>query len=706
MSLLSVPDMGLQLESSPNFLPMQAFGITLDDGVIEDMIRCVQNGQKIELAVGKNPTLRYGGQEEHIEPNSISFDYDLYLSNPSDSTSKAQRLEYPTMSILRKPSHKLPKPDIRTVKVPVKGSKQPARAGSPGSDSDSNIPISSSYPKAKTEKRTNGTKSANGIIGKGPKSKHILPPGKSAMAAALSGSTTRSLPSSPALNGVASPSHNPIHSATQDLLQKNKGERTALVHELAIKDQSYEYLKSRWGGSDADLKTQLSKVADLIGDKWSMKKMYWKELDVWNYDYDGQADRQKAIDNAIKAYDKQRLGTTAPEWERLLKKEDRGKGIVLSKLQANIAKGNITAAPKMCKADDGSKNDSDSSKGKGGEAMARSNSQPVGSKAKSRVSEREAQTKRFLSTNPKKAAPAPKKAPVSKVKAADKQPAKRVLSEETIQDSSSDDEAPPPTKSKQQIERVVEKLNERPERPVEKGVERAAEKVVEKRKPSPAVAPKPKAKPAVRAPKVMAPRAPTSAVSSAPKRPRDDDDSSSSSGTPLSKRLKPKETAKPLSTSTTTSLKHRPSDASVNSRGTASSTNFSAKSKNTSPAKSSPLASSPPTNASDLEDNTSESQSQSQSRPHTNGLTNGNGIKKRKERDQEQMPAGKKPRVTREVLEKARKFDMFYKKYAALHHNLTASKDPSQDSLDDLMEMHNRLVKLKTEIMEEVAVQA
>lgn len=58
MSILAVPESGLQLESSTkssNFLPLQAFNIALNDSVIEDMIKCVQNGDQIELALGNNP---------------------------------------------------------------------------------------------------------------------------------------------------------------------------------------------------------------------------------------------------------------------------------------------------------------------------------------------------------------------------------------------------------------------------------------------------------------------------------------------------------------------------------------------------------------------------------------------------------------------------------------------------------------------------
>lgn len=58
MNSLKVPESGLQLEGSTGkdaSLPSQAFAVTLSDNVIEDMIKCVQNGDGIQLALGANP---------------------------------------------------------------------------------------------------------------------------------------------------------------------------------------------------------------------------------------------------------------------------------------------------------------------------------------------------------------------------------------------------------------------------------------------------------------------------------------------------------------------------------------------------------------------------------------------------------------------------------------------------------------------------
>ncbi|KAI0452674.1 hypothetical protein F5B21DRAFT_326886 [Xylaria acuta] len=727
MAALKIADAGLQLESSPSSrdsLPLQAFGIMLNDSMIEDMIRCVQGGQNVELTLGNTPSFHYESREEKVSVTPESFNYELYLTDLADPGSKTQRLPHPTMSILKKP------PTSLSMKKATKvTTKHTNRASSSGLDSDTDI-RAGSY----TQKSGKGSKLANG----GPKSSKPLPTGKSAIASVLSSTTTRSLPPSPALNGVASP--NPAFSASQQVFEKNKGQRSVLVHELAVRDQSFQRLEDVWTGADSDLKPTVEKVADFnkSTEKWSLKKIYWKELDVWNYDYDTPEDRQSAIDSAIKVYDKQRVVLSDAVWDRLLPREDRNKNIVLSKLQASIAKqSTIPPAPKVSgqKAEEGNKSDMDSSKAKG-EAMSRSNSQPITSKPK-KISEREAQTKRLLSNNPKK--PAPKK-PTSKVKAAEEK-GKRVLSEEFVYDTDTSQEETPLSQSTAAVAKpkVPQKSAEKP---AEKPVGRMSEKP--KEPPAPSTSLKPKPKPAVRPPRGPI-RAPAAINKSPQKRSREDEESSSSSGAPLSKRIKPRELPKPVTEPK--APKHRASDASLNSRGTNSttSTGFTVKSKNTSPTKSSPLATSPPTNASDLDERPSSQRPPNRPRQHpplihrngergrergrdhgqthssTNSVLTSNSApsstpstsipsKKRKERDSTDespettpTPPTKKPRLATEVLIQARRFTKFYEKYETLHHEIAALKDPPEDKLTDLLDMRARLVTMKREIQRAAA---
>lgn len=733
MAALRVTDAGLQLESSPRSgetLPMQAFGIVLNDSMIEDMIRSVQGGQDIELTLGSSPSFHYGSHEEKVTVIPEALDYNLYLTDLTDAGNKAQRLPHPVMSILKKPPTALSAKKT-TTKVTTKYT---SRASSSGIDSDVDTRAGSN-----AQRGGKGLKSVNG----GPKGGKLLPAGRSAMSTVLSSTTTRSLPSSPALNGVASP--NPAFSASQQVLEKNKGLRTALVHELAVRDQTFQHLKDVWTGADSDLKPTAEKVADFnkTTETWSLKKIYWKELDVWSYDYDNPEDRKSAIENAVKVYDKQRIALVDPVWERLHHPEDRGKNIVLSKLQATIAKqSTIAPAPKISvqKAEDGNKSDMDS-KAKG-EAMSRSTSQPIAGKPK-KISEREAQTKRLLSNNPKK--PPPKK-PTSKVKATEEK-GKRILSEEFVYDTDTSEEEPPLSQSTTTA--LKPKPAQKPaEKPIAKPIEKPAGRAMEKPK-EPLVSStslKPKPKPVVRAPRAPV-KAPATVNKSPQKRPREDEDSSSSSGAPLSKRIKPKELPKPAPEPK--AIKHRTSDASQNSRGTNSTitSSFTMKSKNTSPTKSSPLATSPPTNASDLDERPASQRPPHQQRQRpplqqrnrerdtergrdrgpvqssTNSISTSNSTtpsvvstntanKKRKERESVESPETtptpptKKPRVSKEVLMQARKFTRFYEKYEALHHEIATLKEPPEDKLADLLDMRSRLVVMKRDIQRAAAAGA
>lgn len=60
--VVDIPDNGLLLEGSGKAmagLPTQAFAITLSDSVIEDMIKCVQDGGEVHLSLGNTPVSNF-----------------------------------------------------------------------------------------------------------------------------------------------------------------------------------------------------------------------------------------------------------------------------------------------------------------------------------------------------------------------------------------------------------------------------------------------------------------------------------------------------------------------------------------------------------------------------------------------------------------------------------------------------------------------
>lgn len=56
--VVRIPETGLHLESSAksaDTLPLQAFALTINDNVIEDLIKCVQDGGEPKLSLGNTP---------------------------------------------------------------------------------------------------------------------------------------------------------------------------------------------------------------------------------------------------------------------------------------------------------------------------------------------------------------------------------------------------------------------------------------------------------------------------------------------------------------------------------------------------------------------------------------------------------------------------------------------------------------------------
>jgi RNA polymerase II elongation factor ELL len=439
---------------------------------------------------------------------------------------------------------------------------------------------------------------------------------------------------------------------SQQQAEHAKAARKPVIHLLAVEPLTEKALREKVSNVSAnDLKNALQKVGDLNDStgKWELRRAFYKELDVWTFKYDSTDDRQRAIDNAVKQYDKMRLSASDAEWDRLLVKSERGTGKCLSKLQAQIALASVAKAPKInVEKADGSGRDTPSGKDEDaledkkvskvkGESMARSNSQPPNTKAK-KVSEKEAQAKRLLSKNPSKAAAkvASKPAPAKKQPPAKAATNPKVLSSEFVNESDEDDDHPPPP----------------PPKPAAKSVKRSRE---------------------------------------------EDEVETSDSSIPLSKKIK----------KTPAVTNHRVSDASQSSRTTNASqySTGSSKTKNNSPQKSSPLASSPPTNASEFGDSSGGRTSSSTSPVHASTKNSRSPIHKRHQKSSSvtsSSSSGSTRYLKPEVTDLARKFKSFYPKYEALHKEIVlmglgGQRDKEKEQ--DLLEMHSRLEQMKKDIL-------
>uniref|UniRef100_A0A8H7N7I0 Uncharacterized protein n=1 Tax=Bionectria ochroleuca TaxID=29856 RepID=A0A8H7N7I0_BIOOC len=654
MSSLKIPDNGVMLKGSASAdagsLPHQAFAISLSDNVIENMIKCVQTGGDISLALGENPSFHFGS-DSHTISRPESQLHDLYLTKPFESTREAYRLPL-TMSIFSKPNKLLQagKAAVKTrIERVTKEKQQEKQEPTPKQKKSTTSSTTSSSSNVESDVEVLRKELLAQEMAKGRSVLvNTLPTGKKgskAKGSFLTGSsnTPRSVPQSPSLKPNASPLS--IMSSTDQAKERSKQLRKTLVHELAVSDQTTSYLEGKFDGPAADFRPTLDKVAVISGGSvWKLRQSYWRDLDPYAYRYKDDKTRNTAIENAIKIFDKQRISPSEPEWQRLLPVEERGKGKSLSRLQEKLAKGPPNPPPKITlqKPDDSSTSKDDDPLIEKTQKMSRSTNPLKQKKASTQAAAKRA------ASNPSKPKPSSIKASPTKPKTAAKTNGRPALSQEFIENSdSSGDEAV-----------VVERPRPAEPKPLPKPAAKPAPKLDEK------PLPRPKPKTAAKEP----------VQRTALKRPPTDDDSSSSSGTPLSKRLKIKQplpSQKTKSTPIEVRKAHR--DVSAPSSG---------RNKNTSPVKSSPLASSPPTNASELSED-------ERRLPSKKRKANGEVIV---------APAAKRHAPSAEVMSQAAKFEAAYQQYYTLHFEIADLKNPPMDKLDSLNDLRSRLQVMKAEI--------
>ena len=549
-----------------------------------------------------------------------------------------------------------------------------------------------------------------------------------------------------------------------------KALRTPLIHFLAARPASITLLVKHLGCKQDELLEVLNRVGKefrLSPDKWTLNDKAFKELDVWNFDYPNHDDRQLAINCAISAFDRMRISTKEAVWDMLLPKNERGKGKVLSNLdlhkgpikQSNTPRIQVQHPSNNPKAKDQSTGHESDQKDRlapsDAEPMARSQSQDQIKKKK--VSEKEAQSKRLLTNGPKKITQAPKiKEDHPAVKKGSKK-ANVPKSSEFVNDSDEEDGLEDATTVqthdmtlKQHVEGIMPvkaatspqtvtstpktiSVKAKASKPTSspQHVESTTQERSGATKPDTPSRPKPTSKP-----KPAAANHGTSKVTKGKDAMSEKMDTKSErpASTPA---LKAQEKKTLTSASSSPAPKQRISDA--NQGSTAMKKTLSRQRTTSSPHKPSPLGSSPPTNASDLENGVSSTSStsfvsqaqKSNMKPngvgfalngharntsehslkrkaddldsdihdHGNAHANGivNGVKRHKA-SPSTSESSDSSRSTSPALKKARDFKLYYAKYEILYREVSELTDAPQEKIENVKRMHQRLVELKDEI--------
>jgi RNA polymerase II elongation factor ELL len=531
----------------------------------------------------------------------------------------------------------------------------------------------------------------------------------------LKTAANRSVSSSPALGVSRSPIPAPPLTPTSAPSSQNKDRirlealKVPFIHLLAIRAVSSKFLARQTRSSIEDCTALARKhgVENRINpEKFDLRDKVYKELDVWKFPYPSQEDRQEAIENAISAFDRMRLSRSDKLWQMLLPKEERGKGKCLSRL--NLQTGPIkkpqTPRIQVQNSEDTSKEgdttgpETDRASGNGLTPKTQPTSAPR--------SGANAQKKRVGDAATKRSATKGKNSTNSTLtgrvtKKAERKPAPKpdgkFKSAEFVHDSDEDD-----------TDMLDASASEQP--PSEKTKPQL--KVPSKQAGSST----PRESSHVATPKVDPPERPASKA----------------------------ETSSPNPAKPTTSSKRLPSSRPAQK----------------SPQKPSPLGSSPPANASDIQSrsrsssqNNSSSSSSSPlitqiSRPNkvtnvsnvrkqvkTNGLSKQtpalNPLKRKAELDRPSATPAQgrttgdlehkrrravstssgstgsaSPPLSQEILrqqlrEKSQRFKHYYAKYRSLHDAMAAHSDPPRTELEKLRRQHYRLQQMKEEIWDE-----
>lgn len=405
------------------------------------------------------------------------------------------------------------------------------------------------------------------------------------------------MPASPSLGATSSlqKANNGLTATStpkDEKAEKLKALKVAILHVLASRSVSQKFLASAVNCTAEECKPILEKYgreARLDPSKYDLSDRGFKELDIWKFPYKNESDREAAVERAVSAFDRQRISREEYIWQMLLPKEKRGKGIILSKLQLHNGPIQRVSTPRINveNADGAGKNEtstgSDSDKRQGrlaprdAESTRASSQDPI---KKKRVSEKEAQSKRLLSKKPKK--PVVSSKPKESKPAAKKEtkkdpavPAPKVKSSEFVRDSDEEVDMedsitlgvpPPKTKATTNSKRAESTEST-------KVATKTATKTAKK----------------------------TTATSTAPGKPKA---AATTAAAPPKKSTSTLSVTAEKKQTTSTSSNSASSPKSVNSSQTAPAPmrrTFSHTRNTSSPIKPSPLGSSPPTNASELE---------------------------------------------------------------------------------------------------------
>ncbi|MCJ1391867.1 hypothetical protein MMC18_004734 [Xylographa bjoerkii] len=750
MATIDVPKQGIELlgaplanppssTSTPNLNTRQVMLLDVPGGFLDEILTNARSGGKdAQITLGKAPALTVKGKQHIVHVTPVNVFQQLYSikKRTSPPSQKTLQCEGFIAQQIRLGNLKIPESDPALLAL-QRGLADAEKKKQ--SNTTVFVKDASKLPPAKS--------------GKHPAAKAKPGPLAFLRKSQRSGifdhrnATTRSMPASPSLTAITPPRARP-----DEKTLKAEAMTTAFIHLLAVRPVSERFICTTLKCTTEEIKDILHRYgreSPIDKGKLMLSDRGYKALDVWKFPYPTQDDRQAAIDRAVKAFDRQRLSREENAWQMLLPKAERGKGKILSNLslhggpmqprvrtpRINVQDADETKTSGDATGIDSAGTDSDNRKGRlapgDSQPIARSRSQdPI---KKQRVSEKEAQSRRLLSKNPKKAVQSAttkgnKVTAKKETKKASATDVAKIKSAEFVRDSDEDVEMEDAinVETTKVNSGHVAKVSKPSSGNLNAKKDAALQKVASK----------------------------TEQVD--PKRPVAHKTLPQKTSIPASKADPEKKPA--LSSSSSSGSIHRLSDTSQTSTGMRRT--ISHKRNTSSPIKPSPLGSSPPANASDFDNEKANSHGSSSSasplvkvrreaqivktngvaRPiskvsdvslergdsdrglkrkandlnsdiHSHGdakLSNGFEPGAKRQQTYPDSPptsdssSAASPGISSSIIPLAQEFKRCYQTYQTAHREIADMAEPPQDKVEKLMRMHKRLVEMKAEITKAV----
>ncbi|KAF2182575.1 hypothetical protein K469DRAFT_585774 [Zopfia rhizophila CBS 207.26] len=324
MAATVLPSAGIALHGAPDSdigtkdaktSAIQVMQLEMTQDVVDELLESVRSGKHPQILFGRTPQLKYGDKSHVLQTSSESFRYELYQSSGVGSDDDL------TFTGLINHSLAVQKAEDVTagVDTALEQLKSSIAAISELKEANKTI-VGDATP--------SGTPGHRRFPSKSLKAQHLNPP-------SAIGSPLRSIPSSPAMTLPKYMESGPTSQPGGSQEAYVKALRKPMIHLLAMGSQRESWLQWNCRATPHSIREVLPKIAKRNSNnelQFVLADKAYKELTPYEFPYKTAEDRQRAIENAIKAYDRLRLPKDDEHWQSLLPKEERNRGKCLSRL--------------------------------------------------------------------------------------------------------------------------------------------------------------------------------------------------------------------------------------------------------------------------------------------------------------------------------------------------------------------------------------